>query len=53
MFLESKAAYAARLFEILNPLLPHYSPSGARLKIGYTGDQVHLYGRLRHLSFWL
>lgn len=37
MFLESKAAYAARLFEILNPLLPHYSPGGARLKIGYTG----------------
>lgn len=37
MFLKNKADYTAKLFEILNPLLPHYSKGGARLKIDYTG----------------
>lgn len=37
MFLENKNAYINKLFDILNPLLPHYSEGGARLKLGYTG----------------
>lgn len=37
MFLVSKAAYTNKLFDILNPVLPYYSPGGARLKLGFTG----------------
>lgn len=37
MFLQSKKDYQERLFEILNPLLPHYSASRAKLTLGYTG----------------
>lgn len=37
MFLDSKAAYVNKLFDILNPVLPYYSPGGARLKLGFTG----------------
>lgn len=37
MFLNNKDAYVNKLFEILNPLLPHYSKGGALLKLGYTG----------------
>lgn len=37
MFLENKEAYIEKLFSILNPLLPYYSPRGARLRLGYTG----------------
>lgn len=37
MFLQSKRDYQKKLFEILDPLLPHYSPKKARLVLGYTG----------------
>ena len=37
MFLNSKQDYQERLFDILNPLLPHYSAGYARLSLGFTG----------------
>lgn len=37
MFLQTKRDYQEKLFEILNPLLPHYSDGKARLTLGYTG----------------
>lgn len=32
MFLKNKADYTAKLFEILNPLLPHYSKGGGKIE---------------------
>lgn len=37
MFLQSKRDYQEKLFEILNPLVPHYSSGRAKLALGYTG----------------
>lgn len=37
MFLKTKRDYQEKLFEVLNPLIPHYSPGGARLTLGFTG----------------
>lgn len=37
MFLQSKQEYQEKLFEILNPLVTHYSVGRARLTLGYTG----------------
>jgi hypothetical protein len=37
MFLKSKQDYQEKLSEVLNPLIPHYSPGGARLTLGFTG----------------
>lgn len=37
MFLQSKRDYQEKLFEILNPLVPHYSTGRAKLTLGYTG----------------
>lgn len=37
MFLQTKKDYQEKLFEILNPVLPHYSTGGAQLTLGYTG----------------
>lgn len=37
MFLQSKQDYQEKLFEVLNPLVPHYSTGRARLILGYTG----------------
>ena len=37
MFLQSKQDYQEKLFEVLNPLVSHYSASRARLTLGYTG----------------
>lgn len=36
MFLQSKQDYREKLFDILNPLLPHYSAGKARLTLGFT-----------------
>ena len=37
MSIKTKKDYQDKLFEILNPLLPHYSEGKARLTLGYTG----------------
>lgn len=37
MFLQSKKDYQEKLFEVLNPVMPHYSAGRARLTLGYTG----------------
>lgn len=37
MFLKSKSDYQSKLFDIINPLLPHYSVGRARLTLGFTG----------------
>lgn len=37
MFLQTKQDYQRRLFELLDPLLPHYSAGKASLLLGYTG----------------
>lgn len=37
MTFSSKKDYQDRLFEILNPLLPHYRADNTRLLLGYTG----------------
>lgn len=37
MFLQTKKDYQEKLFEILNPLIPHYSEGKAQLTLGYTG----------------
>lgn len=37
MFLTSKQDYQEKLFEILNPLVPHYSSGQAKLTLGCTG----------------
>jgi hypothetical protein len=37
MFLTSKQDYQNKLFEVINPVLPHYSAGKARLTLGYTG----------------
>lgn len=36
MFLNSKSDYQDKLFDIINPLLPHYSEGRARLTLGFT-----------------
>lgn len=35
--LADKEDYQEKLFEILDPVLPHYSTGGAQLTLGYTG----------------
>jgi hypothetical protein len=40
MFLNSKTDYQSRLFDILTPVLGHYSVGKARLKLGDTGAGI-------------